>query len=203
MENIKEKTEQIILDAAISTFISDGYNGVSMQMIANESGTNKALLHYYFRSKKQLFEKTFKLVATDFLKSISVVVESKEQLFDKIRHLIKAIVLYSRSKPDYVYFLITEMKRDKNLISLFEYLLPVQFKKGLLVFFHQVNDAVEARQIKQIQARELLKIIFTICISEVVNNHFFEGLLGKGKEKSLQIESEIKQKTEQILKIIN
>ena len=38
--------------------------GARMQDIADEAGINKALLHYYFRSKEKLFEMIFKEVVT-------------------------------------------------------------------------------------------------------------------------------------------
>ena len=52
-------TEERILDAAKKVFISKGMSGARMQDIANEAGINKALLHYYFRSKDKLFEVIF------------------------------------------------------------------------------------------------------------------------------------------------
>ena len=48
-------TEQKILLAARKIFFQKGLAGARMQDIANEAGINKAILHYYFRSKDQLF----------------------------------------------------------------------------------------------------------------------------------------------------
>jgi len=52
-------TEQNILNAAKHVFQRKGLDGTRMQEIANEAGINKALLHYYFRSKQLLFEAVF------------------------------------------------------------------------------------------------------------------------------------------------
>ena len=52
-------TEQTILEAAKKIFIHKGMDGARMQEIADEAGINKALLHYYFRSKDKLFEAIF------------------------------------------------------------------------------------------------------------------------------------------------
>ena len=50
-------TEQRILDAAHRVFLRRGTAGARMQEIADEAAVNKALLHYYFRSKDEiLFE---------------------------------------------------------------------------------------------------------------------------------------------------
>jgi len=58
----KENTEDKIVEAAKKVFIQKGMDGARMQQIADEAGINKALLHYYFRTKNKLFEKIFSFV---------------------------------------------------------------------------------------------------------------------------------------------
>ncbi len=198
MDNFNNDTEQNILDAAIKVFTINGFYGTSLQMIADKSETNKALLHYYFRCKKQLFEKTFGIIITDFLKNISPVFENEEQLFDKIRHLIKTIILYGQSKRDYVNFLVTEMRREPGLITQFEKNSPVQFKKGILLFYRQVNEAIETRKIRQIQPQILLENIFSVSVSDIINEKFLEGLFGKNNKMS-SVEEIIEFKTSSLL----
>ncbi len=60
MTQEEKQTEQIIMDAARKVFQQSGLGGARMQQIADEAGINKALLHYYFRNKKKLFEAVFK-----------------------------------------------------------------------------------------------------------------------------------------------
>jgi AcrR family transcriptional regulator len=52
-------TEDKILEAAKEIFISKGFDGARMQEIADLADINKALLHYYFRSKDKLFKAVF------------------------------------------------------------------------------------------------------------------------------------------------
>ena len=52
----KSNTEEQIFDAALTIFSRKGKDGARMQEIAEEAGMNKALLHYYFRSKDRLYE---------------------------------------------------------------------------------------------------------------------------------------------------
>ena len=56
---IEKSTEEKILAAAKKVFVLKGMAGARMQDIADEAGINKALLHYYFRSKEKLFESDF------------------------------------------------------------------------------------------------------------------------------------------------
>ena len=64
-------TEKKILEAAKKVFIAKGMAGARMQDIADEAGINKALLHYYFRSKDKLFETIFAEIAQRFLPRIN------------------------------------------------------------------------------------------------------------------------------------
>ena len=73
MMNSTEKiTEEKIFEAAAEVFEERGLAGSRMQEIADRAGLNKALLHYYFRSKDKLFEAVFaKLAGTMFKKLFS------------------------------------------------------------------------------------------------------------------------------------
>ncbi|MFP4446157.1 MAG: TetR/AcrR family transcriptional regulator [Desulfosudaceae bacterium] len=50
------ETPRKILDAATAVFAWEGFKGARMQQIARKAGVNQALLHYYFRSKENLYE---------------------------------------------------------------------------------------------------------------------------------------------------
>ena len=57
MPEAKEKgTEKLILDAAMKVFTQRGFDGARTEDIAKEAGINRALLHYYYRTKEKLYE---------------------------------------------------------------------------------------------------------------------------------------------------
>src|SRR5271165_1569641 len=51
-----EQTREAILRAAIREFSAHGLSGARTEAIAESAGANKALLYYYFKSKKGLYE---------------------------------------------------------------------------------------------------------------------------------------------------
>ena len=53
---MKENLEQQILAVAEELFIANGFDGTSTTMIAQKVGCNQALIHYYFRTKENLFQ---------------------------------------------------------------------------------------------------------------------------------------------------
>lgn len=63
----RPNTEQAILEAAEQEFFAKGFAGARTTAIAEKAGVTHAMLHYYFRTKEQLFERivtqNFTLVA--------------------------------------------------------------------------------------------------------------------------------------------
>ena len=53
-------TEEKIFEAATEVFVEKGMDGARMQDIANQAGINKALLHYYYRTKEKLVHSRFR-----------------------------------------------------------------------------------------------------------------------------------------------
>src|SRR5688500_1923646 len=75
-------TERRILDAAHVVFVRRGTAGARMQEIADEARVNKALLHYYFRSKVRLAEAVFQRVARALFARLAQILMSEAQLDD-------------------------------------------------------------------------------------------------------------------------
>lgn len=51
--------KQLILDGAESLFAQHGFYGVSTRQVADEAGVDAALVHYYFGTKRGLFDAVF------------------------------------------------------------------------------------------------------------------------------------------------
>lgn len=59
-------TEERIFEAALQVFARKGRDGARMQEIADLAEINKAMLHYYFRSKDRLYAQVFRYVFDRF-----------------------------------------------------------------------------------------------------------------------------------------
>lgn len=56
---VASNTPEAILDAAEALFARDGLNGVTMRQVARAAAVDPALLHYYFDTKRGLFDAAF------------------------------------------------------------------------------------------------------------------------------------------------
>src|SRR5512138_1830148 len=79
-----DDAESRILDAADAVFVRRGTDGARMQEIADVAGVNKALLHYYYRTKEALSEAVFKRAVSSFVPGIFEIMASDAELEEKI-----------------------------------------------------------------------------------------------------------------------
>jgi AcrR family transcriptional regulator len=93
-EEIRGKSREKILNAAISLFSSIGYFSTSVSKIAQKAGVSKGLLYNYFDSKDQLLvaivNKTIKLLDNAFTVS-GEISSPKEELILLIENMYKII----------------------------------------------------------------------------------------------------------------
>lgn len=66
-QTVELTTEQAIMEAAEELFLENGYAGTSTIAIAKKAGCNQALVHYYYRSKENLFGLVFRKKITVFM----------------------------------------------------------------------------------------------------------------------------------------
>ena len=104
-----ENTEAAILEAAEKLFMEQGFASTTTMQIAKRAGCNQALVHYYFRTKDNLFEKIFeekvRFIVTNFLNINS----EAQTLEDKIRKMVDVHFEFFRSNPRLVPFVLTEV----------------------------------------------------------------------------------------------
>lgn len=81
-------TEAKILQAAREIFHIYGFQGTRMQQIADKAGINKAMLNYYFRDKKKLFNAIFDEAIERIFPALIVLISEDIPIFDKIRKIV-------------------------------------------------------------------------------------------------------------------
>ena len=154
-------TEEKILDAAKKVFIKQGLAGARMQDIADEAGINKALLHYYFRSKEKLFETIFADIAGRFLPRLNAILNSHRSLFEKINEFCAEYMDNVSRNPFIPLFVINEMnKQPKEFVKR----LFSGEKPRLEKFFLQLNEATKRKEIKPIDPFELIINTVSLCV---------------------------------------
>ncbi len=173
-EKIENSTEEKILAASKKVFITKGMSGARMQDIADEAGINKALLHYYFRTKEKLFEVIFMEAAQKFFPKINFIFESDMPLFEKIALICEQYITVMSENPYLPLFVLNEINQDpKNFLD------KIWNKQGFpkpQKFLEQIEEEVKKGTIKKISPLHLLINLISLCIFPFVGKVMIQSI---------------------------
>ncbi|PIS30394.1 MAG: TetR/AcrR family transcriptional regulator [Candidatus Marinimicrobia bacterium CG08_land_8_20_14_0_20_45_22] len=160
MSGNEKNTEQLILDAARNVFIEKGFDGARMQEIADTAGINKALLHYYYRSKDQLFESVFRESLSTFFPRIFEVMSFPIELSEKIKLFIDSYIDIILQNPHIPAFILHELNRNPARIT---DILPFTEKtmSGLL---SSLSQEIKTAGFIEISPEQLVTNMISLCI---------------------------------------
>ena len=111
-----KQTEEKIFEAATEVFTEKGMDGARMQDIANHAGINKALLHYYYRTKDHLFNAVFEKIAGQIFKKFAPVLDENLSLEEKIRFFFREHIAFMQKNPRLPSFILNELHRNPERI---------------------------------------------------------------------------------------
>lgn len=108
----KVNTEEKILEAAKRVFVRRGFDGTRMQEIADEAGINKALLHYYYRSKERLFFVIFEELLDTLTKTITDLLDSTSDIYELIDKFVDFYTEFLKKNPHMPIFILNEIYQN-------------------------------------------------------------------------------------------
>ena len=114
-----DSTKEKIIHAAKLVFIRKGMDGARMQEIADEAGINKALLHYYFHSKQELFNEVFYGILSNLIPGLISIFKKEIPFIDKIELIVAQYDSFMLMNPFLPQFVIREINRDPEQLSRF------------------------------------------------------------------------------------
>ena len=169
-----ENTESQILDAAKNVFQRKGMDGSRMQEIADEAGINKAMLHYYYRSKQMLFEAVFKGAFSLLAPQLNKILNDNNSIEEKIKNFTASYISFIIKHPYLPNFIFQELNRNP------EFILKMQRNNefpNIQKFNNQVTSEVKKGTIKPIKATQLFINILSLNIFPFIASPLLKGLI--------------------------
>lgn len=180
MDKIKtENTETEILIAAKEIFQQKGMAGARMQEIADKAKINKALLHYYYRSKQLLFEAVFKSAFSLLAPQLNKVLNDDSDLFEKIRKFTENYVSFVIKHPYLPNFVVQELNKNPEFV---QKLRSEKNFPSIEKFKLQVSDAINHGIIKPIEDEQLFINIISLNIFPFIGEPLLMALVNVDKE---------------------
>jgi AcrR family transcriptional regulator len=156
-------TEEKILAAAKKVLFARGFAGARMQDIADEAGINKALLHYYFRSKEKLFEMIFRDALGTLMPKISMTFSDDSISFsEKLRSFCHSYIDTWREHPYIPMFVLHELHTGsgKGFVRLMEETRFQPIREVLAA----IDKAVKKKEIRKVDPRQLFLNMISLCM---------------------------------------
>lgn len=182
METKKDNTEERILAAATNVFVTKGMDGARMQEIADEAGINKALLHYYFRTKERLFEAIFTQIIEFAFPKLTQVLLSDISMVTKIEQVVDAYMALLIKHPFIPGFLIKEMNRDPS--GLFK--LVVKFGLNPQSIADKIQEAMDRGEIIKMDPRHLAVNVVSMCVFPFAARPILSFVIFKDDKQALE-----------------
>ena len=161
----KQTKEQAILLAAEQEFLSKGYDGARTISIADAAGVTHAMLHYYFRTKEQLFEhilnEKMALMASSM---VAVMGNPSLPLVERIGQGIGQHFDFLMANPELPRFIINEVTTHPDRLRIMQENI-VRIAGVLFAQLQQEIDAAAGRgEVERMDVRMLIMDMLSLNI---------------------------------------
>jgi TetR/AcrR family transcriptional regulator len=160
MEKMKTN-EQLILEAANKVFKEKGYDGTTVQDIADAANTTKSMVNYYFRSKEKLFGIVFKVQFLEFYEGTLRLLKSDLPLYDKIVNLVEDDTEKIMKYPLLPIFILNEINRNPSIVFS---LISNLSSETLGALDKQISKEVRNGKIRKISAIDLITNVRSLTV---------------------------------------
>lgn len=182
VKNKDKNTESQILNAAKNVFQRKGMDGSRMQEIADEAGINKAMLHYYYRSKQMLFEAVFKGAFSLLAPQFNKILNDDNSLEEKIKKFTSSYISFTVEHPYLPNFVLQELNRNPEFILKMQ---QINEFPNIQKFKDQVTSEVKKGRIKAIKGEQLFINILALNIFPFIASPLLKGLV-KADDKAFK-----------------
>ncbi|MBO5400110.1 MAG: TetR/AcrR family transcriptional regulator [Alistipes sp.] len=176
----KQSKEQQILAAAEQEFLTRGYDGARTTSIAQAAGVTHAMLHYYFRTKEQLFERIVdEKFETMSHSMFAIMGDPSLPIVERIKGGIEAHFDFVAQNPLLPRFVINEIiSRPERYDVLYKRVGAIidNVYRGLQ---SEIDRSAERGEIESVDIKMLFISIMSLNIFTFLAYPFMEPLMGE------------------------
>lgn len=164
MESNSE-TQQKILQAATVVFLQRGKKGARMQDIARQANMNKALLHYYFRSKERLYQEVFNREVKKVMQDLFHSITPGRDIRQFLRSFINQYVDRLAENPQVLRFMLWEIEDGgEGVQHIFTDIKSELGQSSPRIFLRNLKSAIQEGTIRKVDPYHLLFNIMGMCL---------------------------------------
>lgn len=156
--------EKQILEAAEQLFLDKGFAMTSTTEIAKKVGCNQALIHYYFRTKENLFLKLFEAKFVQFVISIDPLILEGLEFKEKLKVIINSHIELIEQNPKIPFLFLTEVTTNPQRLDK----IKEEIKKLVIPVIMSISaDLISEARAGRIRSVDPFHLIFSIISMDV------------------------------------
>lgn len=179
MAHEASETEILIKDTAKKVFFAKGLINASTKEIAAEAGVNRALIHYYFRSRDFLFNMVLEEAMRALTGKMSLILGSELDFRAKIKAFLDAFI---EEKVEYPYletFIVTELARNPEKIR--ELHPKNEALRALMAA--QIKVEIESGRLQPIEPEHFVVNLMSMCNYPLIAKPILQSVFGYDEQQ--------------------
>ena len=192
------QTEAHIKDTAKKLFFAKGRLGAKTQEIADEAGVNRAMLHYYFRTRENLFDTVLEEAIDEAYQEMFRIVSSDLAFEEKIEEAVSHIIDHKVKYPYMESFIISEIiKKPESVASIDrDYKKKNELKKK---FMKEIQQYIHEHKIPHMKPEHFMINMMSLCSYPSVAKPFLKHIFQYNEEQYKKFIQERKQVVTRLL----
>ena len=162
-----------ILDAADALFGDLGFDATTTRQIAESCGVNKALIHYHFDSKEQLFHAVLARYYSSLTEVFGLILVGELSMRERLESLVDTYVDFLSKNQRFSRMLQREVSVGRHVEQIVGHMVP-PFRGAVEVLQH----AFPATQQGELAAPQMLVSFFGMVVTYFAYGPVVEQLLG-------------------------
>ncbi len=179
--------EQTILRSAEKLFLDKGFAQTSTTEIAQKAGCNQALVHYYFRTKEQLFERIFSEKVQTFIRKFLNIYRPGTAFEEVIAGIVDAHYELLMKNPQLPTLILSELATNPGRIRKLKQTLAPEASALLESLDRDLQAEIAAGRVRPMSLQSLLLDLLSLNALPFVAQPVLKQVLGLSQTEYRQM----------------
>lgn len=160
----EHSAEEKIIVAATSVFQQHGFSGAKMQQIATLAGVNKALLHYYFKNKEQLYISVLGYIMDLYWARLDEEISRASTAVELITNITNGMFEVYKENPQCRGVILQELAQDGPFLAEVKKQITLSCEPVLLKVVGMLQEFMDKGEIRKMDPMEIYSNLSGMCM---------------------------------------
>jgi len=178
MNNTRDPKTRI-LEAALKEFAVDGFGGARMDNIAKAAEINKAMLFYYFSSKKNLYQTVITDVLKQYIEHVKDLITPTLSPEKMLNQFPQIIISFFSKRQNFIRLIGMELlNKPENVVTIISTFIRGNIIDGPKIIANLVKLWNKTGLISEEDPAHFMMNIMALCFGSFITRPMVAGILG-------------------------